>query len=212
VENQKSSRHGFFIRFEKTCDGLGGTTQAKLLYERLTEAGFDVVLTREMGGTELGKTIREIILHSKIQLAKPAELFLIMADRAQHYKEVLKPSLMENKIVISDRYVDSTMAYQGGGRGWKTSLLWKLHQTCTGSLFPHFTVVLDGEPHRNRDTEDRFERMDNDFFARVKSTILNLSLKNYRYHIFNANQAKSELSEAIFQEALRRMTEHGYEK
>ena len=212
MENQKSSRNGFFITFEKTCDGLGGTTQARKLYERLTEAGFNTVLTREMGGTELGKTLREIILHGKIQLAKPAELFLIMADRAQHYKEVLKPSLMEGKIVISDRYVDSTMAYQGGGRGWKTSLLWKLHQTCTGSLFPHLTVVLDGEPHRKRDTEDRFERMDDEFFGRVKSTILNLSMKNDRYHIFDANQSVDELAEDIFQTTLRRMQKHGYTK
>src|SRR5690606_10743103 len=158
--------------FESTLEGLGKSTQAHLLAEALREQGFDVVLTRESGGTELGQELRKILLHSEYELSKATELFLQLADRAQHYKEVLKPSLRKGKIVISDRYFDSTLVYQGAGRGWKDALLWRLHHATTGSLLPDLTIVLEGSPYKEMDASDRFEKEGTLFFEIVKNAML----------------------------------------
>lgn len=199
------SHKGFFITFEKTKEGLGGTTQANHLADNLKKAGYDVVLTKEPGGTELGQHLRQILLDPKQKLSKATELFLQLADRSQHYKEVLKPSLKAGKIVISDRYFDSTLAYQGAGSGWKSAFLWRLHQAATGSLLPDLTFILHGTPFRERDLNDRFERKGEDFHMRVERTMLHLAAKGGRYVLLNANQDEQELANEILALALERM-------
>jgi len=191
---------GIFITFESTAEGLGKSTQAQRLYENLKSAGYDVVLTREPGGTELGKQIREILLTPRPkeqELSKATELFLYQADRAQHYKEVLKPALKAGKIVISDRYFDSTLVYQGNGRGWKTAFLWRLHHATTGSLLPDLTIVLDGTTYRQSPNEDRIEQLGEDFFAKVKRGILHLASKSDRYVVLDANVDETDLANQI---------------
>lgn len=191
------SHKGVFITFEKTAEGLGGTTQARRLHESLKGAGIENVLTREPGGTPLGQELRKLMLDPQYELSKAAELFIMMADRSQHYKEVLKPSLKAGKVVISDRYFDSTLVYQGSAQGWKTSFLLRLHQATTGMLFPDLTIVLDGTPHRLLSTEDRLEGMGTDFHNRVKAGMLYFAGKSNRYVVLNANQTEEELAEQI---------------
>lgn len=195
VRNHK----GAFITFESTKEGIGKTTQALLLYERLNSAGYDVVLTKNPGGTEFGQKIRELLLHSSFKLSKATELFLFMADRAQHYKEVLKPALKEGKIVICDRYFDSTLVYQGSGAGWKTAFLYRLHHASTGSLFPDLTIVLDGTPYRELSQEDRFERLGGEHHKKLERSMLHLATKENRYVILNANQSQEELANKIIE-------------
>lgn len=207
-------RHsGYFITFESTKEGLGKSTQAQHLAERLEKAGFDVVLTKEPGGTVLGKQLRKILLDKNAYeqpLSKATELFLMLADRAQHYKEVLKPSLKEGKIVISDRYVDSTLVYQGAGRGWKASLLWQLHHVSTGSLLPDLTFVLDGTPFNELDKADRFESENEKFFERVERAMRHIAYRNYkrednRYIVIDANHSEQELADSLFKTVTERM-------
>lgn len=187
---------GLFITFEKTKEGLGGSTQSLLLAECLTVWGYDVVLTREPGGTELGKQLRQMLLHGE-NLSKATELFLQMADRAQHYKEVLKPALRSGKIVISDRFFDSTLQYQGAGRGWKTAFLWRLHHATTGSLVPDITFVLDGKPHREVPNKDRLEGESEEFKGRIEQFMRFQAGKDTRYAVINANQSIDAVTEDI---------------
>lgn len=188
---------GFFISFEKTKEGLGGSTQASLLADKLQRAGFEVILTKEPGGTGVGQEIRRLLLDPDNQLSKATELFLFMADRSQHYKEVLKPALKEGKIIISDRYFDSTLVYQGNVRGWKNALLWRLHQASTGSLLPDLTVVLDGEPHIKKDG-DRIERDVLKLQDKTASAMKHIASKHDRYEVFNANLSVQELADRIY--------------
>jgi dTMP kinase len=184
--NNMRSHKGLFITIEKTREGLGGTTLAANLAEELRSQGYEVVLTRESGGTPLGVQIRAILKDPNQKLSKATELFLQLADRAQHYKEVLKPGLRDGKIVISDRYFDSTLMYQGAGRGWKTALLWRLHHATTGSLLPNLTIVLDGTPFRTLDNKDRFE-MDNDFQVRAEQFLRYYATKDARFAVLDVD-------------------------
>lgn len=201
-------KRGVFITIEKTGDGLGGTTQSRLLYENLKRLGHKAILTKELGGTAIGQKLREMVLNPSTDLAPATVLFLIMADRAQHYYEVLQPYLEDGYFVISDRYYDSTLAYQGAGCGWKTDLLEQLHHTATGLLFPDLTFVLDGIPHRSRSQDDRFEKMDDSFYERVRNKMLELAHSHPRYHLLNANIPQNELSVQIFAEVKRRFPEY----
>ena len=192
---------GFFITIEGTAEGIGKTTQAQHLYENLKKAGYDVILTKHPGGTELGRKLREILLTPRPkeqELSKATELFLFYADYAQNYKETIKPALKARKIVVCDRFLDTTLAYQGSGRGWKTAFLLRLHHAATGSLLPDLTFVLDGTPHRGKPNDDRFEKLGSDFFRRVRSGMLHFAKKSDRYVVMNANVDETELAQAIF--------------
>lgn len=190
---------GVLVAIEKTGDGVGGSTQAQLLYEKLNALGLRTRLTREPGGTELGKQLRKILLDPAVDLANATELFLLMADRAQHYHEVLKPYLDAGYIVITDRYYDSTRAYQGGGRGWEEPLLETLHQVATNLLLPDLVVVLHGKPHRSRSKDDRFERLDDAFHERVRNKMLEIAASSSRYITLTANIPQEELAMQIFE-------------
>lgn len=203
-------KRGFFISIEKTKEGLGGTTQAQKLADNLREAGYEVILTCEPGGTKLGRHIRELLLHThysdKEGMSKASELFLFMADRAQHYKEVLKPGLKSGAVVISDRYVDSTLVYQGSGRGWKSAFLLRLHHAATGSLIPDLTIVLDGSPHVPRDTSDRIEAEPDSYHERIARGMRHLVTKNpQRYEVVNANIPLDELAKQLFDLTIDRL-------
>lgn len=190
---------GLFITFESTVEGIGKSTQAHLLAEALRKEGYEVVLTKEPGGTVLGQQLRNILLDPNSKLSKATELFLMMADRAQHYKEVLKPALKNGQIVICDRYMDSTLVYQGAGRGWKNAFLWRLHHATTGSLLPNLTIVLDGKPHINRaeNNPDRFEREGTIFYSKVSQAMLHIASKSNRYVVLNGNVDADSLTQDI---------------
>ncbi|RKY60665.1 MAG: dTMP kinase, partial [Candidatus Latescibacterota bacterium] len=125
-----------FITFEG-IDGSGKTTQTRILARRLEGAGFQVVLTREPGDI-----FRELLLHSS-DVVPAAELFLFMADRAQHTETTIRPALLRGRVVLCDRYADSTVAYQGYGRGMDLKLIHTLNRAATSGLVPDLTVLLD---------------------------------------------------------------------
>lgn len=169
---------GIFITFEG-LDGSGKTTQIGRLAEFLAERGIEVVSTREPGGSAIGERIRAILLDSRTQgLSAQAELALMFADRAQHIAEVIEPALKAGKVVLCDRYTDSTEAYQGYGRELGSELVLSLHRELCRGLWPDLTLLLEVDLEagihrarsRNQKTESsegRFEAETEKFFRRV---------------------------------------------
>lgn len=158
-----------FISFEG-LDGCGKTTQAQRLVEALQSRGADIVSTREPGGTPLGDEIRELVLHGD-HVAPWAEAALYAAARAQHVDQVIRPALERDAVVVCDRYVDSSVAYQGGGRGLGLDTVLELNLLAVGGLLPDrtFLVEVDVETALARvgDKRDRIERAGVDFWPRV---------------------------------------------
>jgi dTMP kinase len=158
-----------FVTFEG-LDGSGKSTQLQLLADRLTALGRDVVTTREPGGTELGERIRELVLHGG-HVAPWAEAALYAASRAQHVEEVIRPALERGADVLCDRYVDSSVAYQGVARGLGLDRVLELNLVAVGGLLPDLTFLLLVDPtvaaSRMSEERDRLEREDAGFHARA---------------------------------------------
>jgi dTMP kinase len=174
---------GFFISVEG-IEGTGKTTQAKLLADHIGQKGFDVVRTAEPGGTEISKKIRDLLLSIDSRGMTPVtELFLYNASRAQHIKEVVMPALQMGSAVITDRFSDSTVAYQGYGRGIDLGLIDTLDGISTDGLRPDITLLLDVDVEtglrRNRriNKDDRLELEDISFHKRVREGFLTIAGK-----------------------------------
>jgi len=166
---------GTFISFEG-IEGTGKSTQAKLLYNYLREKGADVILTEEPGGTQISVKIREVLLSVEHkEMSALTELLLYNASRAQHIQEVIMPALDRGAFVITDRFTDSTLAYQGYGRGLDLQLIDSIDLIATGSLRPDITLLLDLDVQtglkRNRgiNKTDRLELEDVAFHERVRN-------------------------------------------
>ena len=160
---------GAFISLEG-IDGCGKTTQARLLAEWLQELGRDVVLTRQPGGTPVGVELRELVLSPDHDINPEAELFLYLADRAIHVADIVVPALARGQVVVCERYTDSTLAYQGYGRGLDLALLQRLNRMATGGLQTDLTVVLDlpvAEARLDASRLDRLESAGRSFSERV---------------------------------------------
>jgi dTMP kinase len=160
---------GLFITLEG-IDGSGKSTQARLLTGWLRHAGHSVCPTREPGGTEAGEPIRELLLSPHRSITPEAELLLYLADRALHVESIIRPALARADVVVCERYCDSTLAYQGYGRGLDLELLGRLNTLATGGLSPDLTIVLDITPaHARLDAKrrDRLESEGLEFAARV---------------------------------------------
>lgn len=201
-----------FITFEG-IDGTGKTTQLKALESHLRARGRSCVVTREPGGTPLGNLIRQILLEvDKQPIAPPTELFLYLADRAQHVQDVIVPALKEGKMVLCDRYTDSTLAYQGYGRGIDLGLLRQLNECADGGVRPDLTFLLDcpvtlglSRTARRRlavpagkTVEDRFEREKLDFHERVRAGFLDLARADaQRFRIINAARSVADVAQEI---------------
>lgn len=200
---------GKFITFEG-IDGSGKTTQLRLLTGDLRLKGFDVLTTREPGGTPLGRRLREVFLETEETVAPIAELLLFAADRAQHVEFLIKPSLEAGRIVISDRYADATRAYQGAGRGFSESTIEQIIETATGGLKPDLTIFFDVSiekaiTRKNSRTDDseKKNRMDAesfDFYNRVRDFYLKIAAKEKkRFRILDANGSISEIHKKVFE-------------
>ena len=194
-----------FITFEGP-DGSGKTTQVHLLVAHLREQGYEVVLSREPGGTDIGDQIRTV-LHDPANTAlhPRTEILLYSASRAQHVTERIRPSLATGKIVISDRYADSTLAYQGYGRRLDLELLRTITAFATGGLRPNLTIYLDVAPEeglqRRRLGGDEWNRLDAEaleFHRRVRAGYLELArLEPERWIVLDASGAAEEVQAKI---------------
>ncbi len=191
---------GRFITLEGS-EGSGKSTNLNFIHQRLQQAGIEVVLTREPGGTPLGETIRELLLdHRQQAMASDTELLLMFAARAQHLNELIVPALEAGKWVLCDRFTDATYAYQGAGRGIANARIALLEQWVQGELRPDLTFFLDlpvaqGLARAGERAElDRFEREEIDFFERVRQGYLSRAeAQPQRYRIIDASPQLPEV-------------------
>ncbi|GAA2464089.1 dTMP kinase [Agromyces soli] len=172
---------GLFITLEGG-DGSGKTTQAELLREWLGGLGREVVRTREPGGTEVGVEVREIVLHHRGDISPRAEALLYAADRAHHVATLVRPALERGAVVLQDRYIDSSVAYQGAGRVLDSREVRALSEWATEDLAPDLTVLLDLDPEAargrldaSRTRYDRLEAEASEFHRRVREAYLRIA-------------------------------------
>ncbi|MBE3138599.1 MAG: dTMP kinase [Actinobacteria bacterium] len=176
---------GIFITFEG-IDGSGKTTQIELLNSFLKQSGFDVVLTREPGGTDIGDKIREILLDSKnIQMSYRAETLLFLASRAELVSKVIQPSLNQGKIIICDRFFDSTIAYQGIARQLGAEKILDMSLWATENIIPDLTFLLsidvwecENRIKNGKKKKDRIEKEEIDFKSKIQEGYMQLAGKN----------------------------------
>lgn len=202
---------GWFISFEG-IDGSGKTTQIKAAADFFRTRGYTVVITREPGGTFLGRRLRKILLEEEGALSEEAELLLYGADRSQHLAEVIRPALNKGAVVLTDRYADSTIAYQGYGRGLDLALIAKINEIASGGLWPDLTFLLDLDVKAAfaRIAESRsggYDRMEEEnaaFFRRVREGFLALAEKEpVRFRTVDASRDSRAVFAAIEAQLIR---------
>jgi dTMP kinase len=185
-----------FITFEG-IDGCGKSTQLRMLASELRLRGREVVATREPGGTPLGTRVRQLVLDTEEQVDPLAELLLYAADRAQHVRALVRPALDSGHIVLSDRYADATVAYQGAGRGFPDAIVAEVVALATGGLMPDLTLIFDlpvdesqRRAHRRSDKghqRDRLDAEDAAFHTRVRDAYQRIAnAAPERVHVIDA--------------------------
>lgn len=216
----KSMDRGFFISLEGG-EGSGKTTQINRLVDMLSERGYDVVITREPGGTPEAESIRNLLVQRDGgNWNAMAEVLLLFAARSMHIEKLIKPALNDGKIVICDRFTDSTLAYQGFGRGLALDKIKEIERISINEFKPDLTFILDidvrtglnrsnarlSEEDAGEQTEDRFERLDIEFHERLREGFLETARQNEgRCYILNAAQSMDHLSDEIKNIALAKL-------
>ncbi len=195
---------GKFITFEG-CEGSGKSTQIRLLSEKLTAAGVDFIVTREPGGSDVAEQIRKIILDGKnVSMCDECEALLYAAARIQHLKEIVEPALAAGKLVVCDRYVDSSLAYQGAARGLGEKYISDINSVALNSYPPDLTVFLNISPEKaferkhGADKSDRMEQQGLEFHNKVYAGYLALVDKYPRICAVECGGTKYETAERIF--------------
>ena len=192
---------GLFITFEG-ADGCGKTTQLNLLKEYFEKVGKDVVLTREPGAKGLGEHVRKILLNHDGVVSDRGESFLFLADRAQNVDVIVNPAINDGKIVLCDRHTDSTVAYQGYGRGLDINEINMLNNLATGGIKPDLTLVFDVDietsMQRVGKEKDRMENSGNDFFDRVRKGYLQIAKQEPdRVKVIDSTQSIEDVHEDV---------------
>jgi len=206
-------RRGTFISFEG-LDGCGKTTQIERLAARLRALGREVVVAVEPGGTRIGEQIRRILLDAANQeLAPAAEMLLYFASRAQNIREVILPALERGAVVLADRFTDSTLAYQGGGRGLGEAAVRQLHRIACGELAPELTLLLDVDPEtslgraRDRGRQNRMDAQAAEFYRRVRDAYLAMAAAEPgRFRVIDGRPEPEIVARAVW-EAVRPLVE-----
>ena len=194
---------GLFITFEGG-DGCGKTTQIKLIDEYLQNKGYKTLLTREPGSKGLGIKLREILLNYDGEVSPTCESFLFLADRAQHVDCIIKPALEAGFIVLCDRHTDSTVAYQGYGRGLDIEQIHRLNKIATSGLKPDLTIVLDVDVETSQarvgNEKDRMESAGVEFFERVRNGFLEIAkLEPNRVKVIDSKQSIEQIHQQILE-------------
>lgn len=194
-----------FISFEG-IEGCGKSTQARKLHEYFLSKKIDAILTREPGGTKAGEKIREILIDEKIEkLEAKTELFLNFAARLEHVEKLIKPALVAKKTVITDRFFDSTFAYQGNAFGLSQNLIEEVKKTAIGDFTPDITFLIDVPVEaafrriEGREGNNRYEKLGFEFHQKVRDGFLNLAKKNPRIKIIDGTLLAEEVFEQIKQ-------------
>jgi len=207
---------GIFITFEG-IDGSGKTTQLRILAERMRQSGREIVEAVEPGGTEIGRQVRAIVLDGRnTQLTPRAELLLYFASRAQNVAEVIRPALEAGKTVLCDRFTDSTLVYQGQGRGLGADVVMTLHQIACDGLQPDLTVLVDidldeslararGRNETEMSSETRLEDESREFHHAVREAYLALAAREkHRFVVVNGAASVEEVAERVWKEVSQR--------
>lgn len=206
---------GYFITFEGG-EGVGKTTQITALAESLKKQGHDVVVTREPGGTPAAETIRSLLSHKDFggKWSSEAEAMLIFAARVMHVRDVIKPALDQGKIVISDRYIDSTRAYQGYLQGMDMAFIKRLEQDVVGNVMPDVTLILDLPVEvgmarvSKRGAEDHYDRADQSAHQTLRDAFLDIhALEPERCVVIDADKDAEKIAEDIFSIVSSKMSE-----
>ncbi len=199
-------KRDLFIVFEGT-EGAGKSVQTKRLADRLRQTGMDVVVTREPGGTRIGEQIRAITHDTKsVDLDPLTEAYLMAASRAQHVRAVIAPALKDGKIVISDRFVDSSIAYQGYGRGLGAKEIAALNELAVDGAIPDIVLFLDAPPavglariEHKGEQKDRLDMQSKDFYDRVHGGYLAIAKNNSpRYVVVDATQSIETVASSVW--------------
>ncbi|MEL0185181.1 MAG: dTMP kinase [Hyphomicrobiales bacterium] len=208
---------GFFITFEGG-EGSGKTTQSELLYNNLKQKGLNVTRTREPGGTILAESIREILLKGeKDKMSSLTELYLFSAARRDHIDNVIAPSLKNNEIVICDRFIDSTTAYQGYAGNIDLNLINSINNFTIGSIIPNITYIFDIDPNiglkRSINTtseEIRFEEKDIGYHKKIRSGFLEIAKNNSdRCIVIDAEQELKKIEEFLLNLTIKKYEDNG---
>jgi len=206
---------GLFITLEG-IDGCGKSTQREMLAEQLKRRGFEIVVTREPGGSVIGEGIRQLLVSdASVHIASTTELLLYVAARAQHVAELIRPSVDAGRIVISDRYTDSTVAFQGYGRGLDLDVIERLNRFATGGLKPDLTIVFDLDPNTARSRSGSrpvggllgaFDEQHADFHARMRAGYLRMAQNEpSRIRVVDASGSADETHAQVMSVVLKKI-------
>jgi len=193
---------GIFITFEGT-EGCGKTTQAELLADYFRQKGREVLLTREPGGPKIAESIRMILLNKdNMEMLPETELLLYMASRSQHTGEWIIPALKAGMIVISDRYYDSTIAYQGAARKIDRNIIDTIRQYATFGLVPDLTFIIDlpattGLSRIKKENADRLEQESLEFHTNVRKSFLEIAEEESRFKVINGSKSIEEIHKDV---------------
>ncbi len=195
---------GALISFEG-IDGSGKSTQIKLLKEFFNKSKRKVIFTREPGGTEEAELIRNLILNEKkeISFEKKTEILLLLAARYEHFKKLIEPAILKGKIVICDRFIDSTLAYQCTGNKDLEKFYFKISKMLIKKFEPNLTILLDISPTKaldritKRKTNNKYDQKDKVFYSNIRKSYIILAKNNFRIKKFNALEAKNILATKI---------------
>ena len=211
------SKKGFFIVFEG-IEGSGKSYQAKILYNKLKKLNKKVILTREPGGTKSAEIIRKIILkdyfekNKKIKFDKYTDTLLYLASRNEHVKNKIRPALKQGNIVICDRFIDSTYAYQVEGKKVQNDFIKKIHNQIIGNLRPNLTIVLKVQQNsfvrrlQKRKTRNRYDNFPVKFYLKAQRSFIKLSKNKKNYVIFDSSKNTTELQNLIFRLIVNRIS------